>query len=173
VASLNRHGVCPGELETIPIAAYEDVVNNLRDLKPVAQAAPEPQAAPAAPAVAETPAAPPAATEPPQQAEAQVAVETAGLDPDDTAFLQGCDDDNKAAQASPAEKGKATSRQLQRLGIICSHLEASGIPWKLIAEAAVKHPFASRKDLTFEEAQATIKVLREIEKKLPEQAKAS
>jgi hypothetical protein len=176
VASLNRHGVCPGELETIPIAAYEDVVNNLRDLKPVAQAAPEPQETTPAPAVAEAPAAPQAATEPPQQAEAQVAVETAGLDSDDKAFLQGCDDDAKAAQkANEPEKGGGTiaSRQLQQLGIICSHLESAGIMWQPIATSVIKRAFESRKEFSFEEGQAVIKTLRSIEKTLPEEAKAS
>ena len=176
VASLNRHGVCPGGLETIPIAAYEDVVNNLRDLKPVAQAAPEPQEAPAAPAVAEAPATPQAATEPPQQAEAQAAVETAGLDPDDKAFLQGCDDDAKASQkANEPEKGGGTiaAKQLQRLGIICKHLEDNGIMWQPIMTSVIKRNVESRKDLSFEEGRAVILTLVSIEKTLPKEAVAS
>jgi hypothetical protein len=129
-----------------------------------------PEATEAVPAVAEAPAAPQAATEPPQQAEAQAAVETAGLDTADKAFLQGCDDDNEAAKKG---SGTIAAKQLQRLGIVCKHLEDNGIPWKLIAESSVKHPFASRKDLSFEEGRAVILTLVSIEKTLPAEAKVS
>ena len=170
VAVLNRKGVCPGGLDSIPTAAYEDVVVAIRDLKPLEKAPEKAAEAPSAPAAAETPAAPPAATEPPTSGESAHpdGVDENGMPDDDHMGIE-----NEAAKGPETFGPAAAARQLQRLGIICKHLEDNGIPWKLIAESAVKHPFVSRKELTFEEAQTAIKTLRSIEKTLPEQAKAS
>lgn len=179
-AVLNRKGVCPGGLETIPLEAYEDVASAIRDLKPLEKPAPVAQEAPVAPVetavapvAAEEPAAPQAATEAPQSAEND---ELDGFDPETKELLQGCDDDWAAAH--PADepekaKGTAAARQLQRLGIICSHLEANGIMWQAIMTGVIKRNIESRKELSFEEAQAVIKTLVSIEKTLPTEAVAS
>jgi hypothetical protein len=194
-AVLNRKGVCPGGLETIPLEAYEDVVSAIRDLKPkdaptadspaAPAPAPVPQSAPddtgsGAPSGAETAAEASTAAETIETTETgQTASESAipiededlgDTDDADKAFLQGCDDDAKAAEAETPAKSDGTIRkqQLQRLGIICKHLEDNGIMWRAIATSVVKRPFESRKELSFEEGQAVIRTLASIEKTLPE-----
>jgi AAA domain len=176
VAVLNRKGVCPGGLDTVPIAAYEDVVVAIRDLKPLEKAPETPQEPAEAPAVAEAPAAPQAATEPPQDGESSPVdggpCDENGMPDDD--FMGA---ENKPVESALRDNGDgdkmAAAPQLRRLGIICSHLEANGIMWRPIAVSVIGHEFESRKEYTFDEARDVIKTLSSIEKTLPEAAKAS
>lgn len=163
VASLNRHGVCPAGLETIPVTAFDDVATNLRALKP----------APAVAAPADNLAAVEAAREAPLAAVEPVPADEPAADPDPetAAFLEGCAADAAAVaeEAPPTSDGAIKPRQLQRLGILCKILEDNGVMWRAIPPMAGK---ASRKDLTFEEAQALIKTIASIAKAFPEAKEA-
>ena len=103
---------------------------------------------------AETPAPPNTAPDAPQTGDAP---ETDDEDPETKAFLEGCAADLGVDDKTPAKSdGMIRPKQLQRLGILCKVLEDNGVMWRAIPPMAGK---ASRKDLTFEEAQSLIKTV--------------